>query len=87
MRQLLLVTVMTLTTACASGAWVRPAGLTDSQVRRDAYECQRDAASTGSAWTGAAGQVQEHMRARELAGACMSSKGYRWDRAAVAATR
>lgn len=89
MKSFLLITVLTLSACGAhSGAWVRPAGTPDTQVRRDLYECERDAAQAqNSAWIGAAGQIQAHMRARELGNRCMVAKGYRWDKAITARIR
>jgi len=59
--------LLVLLSGCASGQWYKP-DMTDLELKRDSYECEKDTISTGYSW----------IRAKPFFRRCMESKGYKW---------
>lgn len=75
----LIATMAIVTSGCASGAWIMPAGRTEQQARLDVYECQRDAQT---AYPNSGDYAVAYLNAEgrgELHAQCMRAKGYRYD--------
>ena len=52
---------------CSSGHWYKP-NMTELELKRDSYECEKDTIATGYSW----------VRAKPFFRRCMESKGYEW---------
>jgi hypothetical protein len=59
--------LLVLLSGCASGHWYKP-NMTDEELKRDSYQCEKDTIWTGYSW----------VRAKPFFRRCMESKGYEW---------